>query len=90
MIADSCRWPDAHRGRYVFADNANGRLFSLAVTPGRDGLVPGSRRELGRYADGIPVSVHLGPDGDVYFAVFPGNVGRIDKLSPTAPRDCGK
>ena len=88
FIVDRCHWPDALRHRYYFADNANGRVWSLGVTPDRDGLVPGSRREIARYTDGIPVTVHEGPDGDVYVAVFPGNEGRIDRISPKAPKPC--
>lgn len=87
-IVDSCRWPAKYRGRYYFADNANGRVFSLAVTPGRDGVVPRSREDLGAFDDGIPVTLHVGPDGDLYVALFPGSSGRIVKLAPKERAAC--
>jgi glucose/arabinose dehydrogenase len=77
VIVDAASWPEAERGRYVFADNVNGRVWSIAVTPARDGLVQGTRRELARVQSGLPVSVRLGPDGEPYVAVFPGKVVRI-------------
>jgi len=76
-IVDAASWPDAERGRYVFADNVNGRVWSLAVTPARDGVVQGSRREIAQVQGGIPVSLKLGPDGEPYVAVLPGRVVRI-------------
>ncbi len=90
LIIDACHWPAAQRGRYFFADNANGRVFSLGVNEKRDGLVAGSRKELHRYKDALPVSLHQGPDGDLYIAAFPGNEGRIDRLSPIAPVACAE
>jgi len=87
-IVDSCRWPERWRGRYLFADNANARLFALRVTPARDSIVPHSREDLGRFTDGIPVSIHLGPDGDLYLAVFPGHDGKIVRLAPKHPLRC--
>jgi glucose/arabinose dehydrogenase len=77
LVVDSPSWPEAERGRYVFADNGNGRIWSVAVTAARDGVVAGSRRELARVAGGSPVSLRPGPDGDVYVAVLPGRVVRL-------------
>jgi glucose/arabinose dehydrogenase len=71
------RWPPALAGRYLFADNANGRLWTLEVDAARTGVVPGSRREVGRIRGGAPVSLRVGPDGDVYAAILPGRVVRI-------------
>lgn len=87
VIVDSCRWPEGWRGRYLFGDNANARLWTLRVNPARDGVIAGSREDLGRLA-GIPVSIHLGPNGDVYLAVFPGGTGRIIKIAPQKPEVC--
>jgi glucose/arabinose dehydrogenase len=75
------RWPAALRTRYVFADNANRRIWSIELTGDRRGIVGGSRRDLGR-APGMPVSIRRGPEGDLYVAVLPGSVLRI---SPAAP-----
>ncbi len=76
-IVDSPAWPDSERGRYYFADNVNGRMWSVAVDGARSTVVPGSRREVARVAGGIPVSLRLGPDGDLYVAVLPGRVARL-------------
>ncbi|MBK9516306.1 MAG: PQQ-dependent sugar dehydrogenase [Anaeromyxobacter sp.] len=73
------RWPAPWRGRYLFADNANGRLWTLDVDAARTGVVAGSRREVHRISGGAPVSLRVGPDGDVYAAVLP---GRVVRLSP--------
>ncbi|MCM2332418.1 MAG: PQQ-dependent sugar dehydrogenase [Anaeromyxobacteraceae bacterium] len=70
------RWPAALRGRYLFADNANGRIWTLEPDAARTGVVPGSRREVARIAGG-PVSLRVGPDGDVYAAVISGRVARL-------------
>jgi glucose/arabinose dehydrogenase len=84
-IVDSCHWPDAFRGRYFFADNVHGRIWSVGVNAARNGVVAGSRRDFGRISDGIPVSIRLGPDGDLYLAVLPGKVVRI---APKVARPC--
>ncbi len=88
VIVDSCKWPKEYRGKYLFADNANARVWTLDVNEKRDGLVPGSRRDFARLTDGIPVSIHLGPDGDPYLAIFPGPTGKIIKVTPIHPLDC--
>lgn len=73
------RWPPGWAGRYLFADNANGRVWTLEVDAARTGVVAGSRREVARLSGGAPVSLRVGPDGDVYGAVLP---GRVVRLSP--------
>ena len=76
VLPDSPAWPATHRGLYLFGDNANRRLWTLTLNATRSGVVPGSRREIGR-ASGMPVSFRVGPDGAVYVAVLPGKVLRI-------------
>jgi glucose/arabinose dehydrogenase len=89
LIIDDCRWPDDFRGRYFFADNANGRMWSLAPTPSRDGIVPGSRKDFGK-ADGFVVDLDMGVDGALYAAVMriPPEESKILRIAPKAPRDC--
>jgi glucose/arabinose dehydrogenase len=70
------RWPEALRRRYVFADNVTRNIWSIELTADRRGVAPGTRRALTK-ADGLPVSLRIGPDGDVYVAVLPGEVLRI-------------
>jgi len=79
FLPDGAPWPAAQRGLYLFGDNANGRLWTLTPNAARDGVVAGSRREIGRVT-GMPVSFELGPDGAVYVAVLP---GRIVRISPS-------
>jgi glucose/arabinose dehydrogenase len=76
-IVDNPAWPADERGRYYFADNVNGHLYSLAVDPARASVVAGSRRQVAQVQGGIPVSLRLGPDGDLYVAVLPGRVARL-------------
>lgn len=89
LIVDDCRWPDDYRGRYFFADNANGRIWSLEPTPDRGGIVKGSRRDVGQ-ATGFVVDMDLGPDGALYLAVMriPPEPSKILRLAPRAPRAC--
>lgn len=69
-------WPASERGRYLFADNVNGRVWTLALDAARTGVVKGSRREALRLP-GAPVSLRVGPDGLVYAAVLAGRIVRI-------------
>jgi glucose/arabinose dehydrogenase len=79
VIVESPTWPADARGRYYFADNVTSRIWSLELNTTRTGVVPGSRREVGRIEGGAPVSMRVGPDGDVYIAVLP---LRVVKLAP--------
>jgi glucose/arabinose dehydrogenase len=90
VIVDSCRWPEAYRGRYLFADNANGRVWTVALDAARSTVIAGSRRDFARLSSGIPVSIRLGPDGDPYLALFPGGSGRIVRIEPAHPAACGQ
>jgi glucose/arabinose dehydrogenase len=76
VLPDSPSWPETHRGLYLFGDNANGRIWTLALDASRTGVVAGSRREIARVG-GMPVSFELGPDGAAYVAVLPARVLRI-------------
>jgi glucose/arabinose dehydrogenase len=89
FIMDDCRWPDQFRGRYYFADNANGRIWSLQPTPGRDAVVKGSRRDVGQ-ADGFVVDMDPGPDGAMYLAVMriPPDDSKVIRIAPKSPRLC--
>lgn len=87
LIVDSCAWPAPFRGKYFFGDNSNGRLWTLDVNAARDGVVAGSRADFGRIGGGgAPVSFRLGPDGNLYLAIY---TGRIAKIAPKAPVSCG-
>jgi glucose/arabinose dehydrogenase len=76
VFLDSPAWPARLRGLYLFADNANGRLWTLTPNAARDGVLPGSRREIGRM-QGMPVSLRVGPDGLAYVAILPGRIARV-------------
>jgi glucose/arabinose dehydrogenase len=88
LIVDACPWPAALRDHYLFGDNVTARLWTLKVNPSRTGIVRGTRREIARFTNGVPVSIHLGPDGLVYVASFPGDAGRILRLRPARPDPC--
>src|SRR5262249_22531156 len=86
---DSCNWPAAYRGRYYFADNANGRLFAVTPNASRDGVVAGSRIDIGDVDPDLPVTLRTGNDGALYVAVFPAaTVSRIVRIAPKAPVSC--
>lgn len=90
VILDGCPWPAAQRGLYLFGDNANARMWTLKVNAPRNGVEPRSRREVARLT-GLPVSIHLGPDGAAYVASFPGDAGRVLRVRPKHPdASCGK
>jgi glucose/arabinose dehydrogenase len=76
-FVDSASWPVTERGRYYFGDNANGRLWSVAVDASRTTVLAGSRRDVALLAGGAPVSMRVGPDGDLYVAVLPGRVVKL-------------
>src|SRR5262249_50943311 len=78
-----------YRGRYFFADNANGRIWTLQPTPERDAIERGSRRDVGR-ADGFVVDLDVGPDTALYLAVMriPPDESKILRIAPKAPRAC--
>jgi glucose/arabinose dehydrogenase len=81
VFLPAARWPADQRRRYVFADNVNAIVWSVELTADRRGVVPGTRRDLAA-TDGAPVSLRVGPDGDVYVAVLPGEIVRISPGSP--------
>jgi glucose/arabinose dehydrogenase len=82
LIVDAPSWPAAERGRYVFADNVNGRIWSVAVDAARSAIVPGTRREIARVPDGAPVSLREGPEGEPYVVILPGRVARLTGVTP--------
>jgi glucose/arabinose dehydrogenase len=77
LIVDAPSWPAAESGRYVFADNVNGTIWSVAVDAARTRIVPGTRREIAHVDDGAPVSLRPGPGGEPYVAILPGRVARL-------------
>ncbi len=83
LIMDSCDWPATFKGLYFFADNANGRVWTMQPNPARTGLVAGTRKDFG--GGFSPGALHTGPDGALYVADYPGTVVRI---APKAPVIC--
>jgi glucose/arabinose dehydrogenase len=84
QIVDRCDWPESFRGRYVFADNATARMWTLTPNAARDGVV-GGRADFATISPGAPVSLHVGNDGALYVAVIP---DRIARIAPQAPVAC--
>ncbi len=86
-IVDSASWPAELRGRYLFGDCTNGRLWSLALDAARGAAAPGAgspRSDLGQIT-GIPSAIRLGPDGNVYVAVLQGRIARIAPAGSPPP-----
>lgn len=89
-FVDTCSWPTPYRGSYFFADNQRGSVWYLQVNATRDAPSgPGARVNFASITGGGPVSFQVGPDGNLYAAVYPasGN-GRIVKFAPISPLDC--
>ncbi|HEX4337405.1 MAG TPA: PQQ-dependent sugar dehydrogenase [Polyangiaceae bacterium] len=89
LIVDDCRWPDGYRGRYFFGDNANGKLWSLEPNVARDGIVAGSRKDVGK-ADGFVVDMDLGSDASLYVTVMriPPEESKVIRITPKVQRAC--
>jgi glucose/arabinose dehydrogenase len=83
QIVDSCSWPAAFRGNYVFGDSSSGAVWLLTPTAARD-AVTGVREDFATIT-GTPVAFHTGPDGALYVAVLG---GRIVRIAPTSPEPC--
>ncbi|HQY62209.1 MAG TPA: PQQ-dependent sugar dehydrogenase [Polyangiaceae bacterium] len=89
-IVDSCRFPPAWRGKYFFADYLSREVYSMGVTPGRDGLVAGSR-EVFLTLDGAagqgPTDMLEGPDGALYVVLYASapTVSRVVRVYPKTP-----
>ena len=93
VFVDSCRWPARWRGQYFFGDSDTGYFSSLKVNAARDDVEGNNPRTVvGRFGPPqpqFPVSFHVGPDGDLYIAIFNDTgVGRIAKISPVTPIAC--
>lgn len=95
-IVDSCRFPAAWRGKYFFADYLSREVYSMRVTPARDGLVAGSREvfvTLDGSAGQGPTDMVEGPDGALYVALYASapttsRVVRIFPKTPAPASDC--
>ena len=85
LIVDSCTWSAPFKGLYYFGDNSRGTLWTVQPTAARDGIVKGSRKQIGKLAGAVPVSIRGGPDGNLYIAALP---GRIIRLAPKTPATC--
>jgi glucose/arabinose dehydrogenase len=86
-IADAAAWPDGVRGRYVFGDCTNGRIWSLALNAARDGAATGTaspRADLATVS-GTPTAIRPGPDGALYVAVLGGRIARIGAPAGGSP-----
>lgn len=44
-ILDGCGWPAAWKSRYIFGDHEQGKVWTLDVNAGRDGVVANSRKD---------------------------------------------
>ncbi|MFL5321653.1 MAG: PQQ-dependent sugar dehydrogenase [Myxococcaceae bacterium] len=91
LIVDSCTWPAEFRGQYYFADNYLRFIYALPVNSTRTGF-SGPRVTVGRASTNQgPVAMHTGPDGALYFAMYPlntGGQGRIVRMAPINPIAC--
>jgi glucose/arabinose dehydrogenase len=83
LIVDDCRWPAPYRGRYYFADNHTGQIWSLDPTIDRAGIVPGSRKDVGK-ASGFVVDMDVGLDSALYLTVMkiPPEPSTVIRLAP--------
>ncbi len=90
LIVDSCQFPDSYRGKYYFADNVKGTIYSLDVNADRSGVDATSRKVVAQLDSGsYPVEFTVGPDGSLYVAVYGyGAPSRVVRIVPTTPNTC--
>lgn len=92
VIVDTCSWPAPWQGRYFFGDNANRRLFFLNLNATRDGVssTPPARGALAQFANKLPITFQVGPDGDLYVGALgeSGSNGTVFRISPLARDTC--
>jgi MYXO-CTERM domain-containing protein len=87
-IMDGCGWPAAWKSRYIFGDHEQGKIWTVDVTPGRDGIVPSSQKDFATSSDVVAFS--MGTDNALYVVERGGTVSRITaKAAPAAtPGSC--
>jgi glucose/arabinose dehydrogenase len=87
-IMDGCGWPAAWKSRYIFGDHEQGKIWTVDVTPTRDGIVPSSQKDFATSADVVAFS--MGTDNALYVVERGGTVSRITaKAAPAAtPGSC--
>jgi glucose/arabinose dehydrogenase len=90
LIVDDCRFPAPFRGKYFFADNANGRIWAVTPTPDRAGIVAGSREDIGQ-VEGFVVDLDLGADAALYATVMriPPAKSVVLRIAPKELAACG-
>jgi glucose/arabinose dehydrogenase len=90
LIIDDCRFPAAFRGKYFFADNANGRIWTVTPTADRTGIVPGSRMDFGQVG-GFIVDLDAGDDAALYLTVMkiPPEKSVVLRIAPKQLESCG-
>ncbi len=87
VFTRSCAWPPQFRNKYIFADYTWTNPIEM-LTPNADASgVTGGVTILGSFSGASPVSVRLGPDGNLYFVLFD-TTSRIVRLSPKTPSNC--
>jgi MYXO-CTERM domain-containing protein len=78
LIPSGCGWEAPWTSKYFFGDNGSGRVWTLDVNSGRDGVVDDSVEEFAS-TSGIG-SFRMGAKGALYFAEVSG--GTVSKITP--------
>ncbi len=80
LILDACGWPDVWKSRYVFGDHDSGRIWTLDVNAGRNGIVQGSLQPFGE-PDGSGIAAfRMGPDHALY--MVEDKAGTVQRITP--------
>jgi MYXO-CTERM domain-containing protein len=78
LIPSGCGWEAPWTSKYFFGDNGSGRIWTIDVNSGRDGVVDDSVEDFAS-TSGIG-SFRMGAKGALYFAEVSG--GTVSKITP--------
>jgi MYXO-CTERM domain-containing protein len=86
-ILDGCDWPAAWKSRYIFGDYNLGKVWTIDVTAGRDGVTANSRKDFA--TSNKLTGIRMGTDNALYLLEEGGTVTRITAKGSTAtPNSC--
>lgn len=85
LIPSGCGWPSEYTSRYIFGDHGSGKVWTLDVAPGRNGVVPSSLKDFATLK-GL-AAFRMGHDDALYLVSH--DTGSVAKIAPrNRPASC--